>query len=1183
MERNGLESQKIKILIQGPPVILVGEKLTTLSRKQPRTLLYYLAAQSQPVSRQEICELFWPDISEEKARKNLREALSRIRTELGETDPFHAADDQIILDDSLVYSDKREFDRIVTPLLNHTIMDFNSSLPDSILLQLKRAMELCRTPSFLQGIQLEGSPGFENWKDQTNHRYTYIRLMIVERLVDHYISVGDLDSALFWLETGLETDRMNAEMNFLKLTCLRDLGKFQQMVETINLLESLYQQNDEPLPEEFVELRAKAEISRRIEDHKIPHTWPVQEDGEVNFFGRKTELEKLNWAMRRKGIILLKGEAGSGKTRLIKEFYTQQAYSPRLFYCRSNPLSVKVPFLTLLTGMEKEIREEEWSFLSRAEQEILKSFYHRYLQSSALADLPMGTDGWLPVFQDVFNLFVKLMEYAARKRPVLLVVDDAQWIDQASLSMIGYLESQHYFKRYGLLIVSKQNDENNTILRQTLLHLLRQQKLDVVNLQPFSERETSDFIQTMSGKNNSREYITNIYNYTGGNPFYLIEFMRESKRLMGVRGDPDQSVIPTPGGIKGLLMERMDMLNPVSQNVLQTAAVLGKSFSPDELEKIVDVNSDAVINALEELTRSGILKDDPNLPPVGGYTFSHEIDRELIQSWLSSARKRYLHQKAAHSILACRGQRPEISSRLAEHFEKASEPAEAVFYWLAAGRYARTAFSRSDTIKAYERAYKLIKENSYLFPVNLTYQVFSEWGDYAYDMSDVQSCETISKNCFDMGISQANGLLIGTGLSGLGRAAGMRGDTRAAEEFFQRALFHLQTHGHIAELSETYARIGIVRFNNDDYLGAKEALEEGLKFCGGDTNDPHTLEARIDNLSQLCILLVYMGWSEKALELAIEMANSCQIIKRRSASLQAHTILALAYYANGKLPKGINIALESEDAAENLQLRFWQSFLDIILGRSYLMAGDMDKAWQHTMRAIEREEYCPNSMLYDQARQGLGDIFRLVGEYDKAIKIYQSIIDTDRISLQTIESRLYLGVSLCNVGKQREGLSWINQSIELAAEKGITAVELYARLSSLLLFRTKKKLAAIEESANDLILQLQSRGSLFSNFYAKMALGFLAERRGDTRLALDTYAAIVGYCSKIGTPMLELAPLQEIIKLSQPGSLEQEEAKNRYTRLFKGLAKSATTPHVKGMVQKLRISTHKKWQYFVNG
>ncbi|MBP9040667.1 MAG: hypothetical protein KBF64_02715, partial [Anaerolineaceae bacterium] len=188
MDRNGLESQKIKILIQGPPVILVGDKLTTLSRKLPRTLLYYLAAQSQPVSRQEICGLFWPDVSEEKARKNLREALSRIRTELGEADPFYTVDDQIILDDSLVYTDKREFDRIITPLLSNAVMNFNSSLPESILLQLKRAMELCRTSRFLQGIELENSPGFENWKDQTNHWYTYVRLKIVERLADHYIS-----------------------------------------------------------------------------------------------------------------------------------------------------------------------------------------------------------------------------------------------------------------------------------------------------------------------------------------------------------------------------------------------------------------------------------------------------------------------------------------------------------------------------------------------------------------------------------------------------------------------------------------------------------------------------------------------------------------------------------------------------------------------------------------------------------------------------------------------------------------------------------------------------------------------------------------------------------------------------------------------------------------------------------
>ncbi len=396
-----------------------------------------------------------------------------------------------------------------------------------------------------------------------------------------------------------------------------------------------------------------------------------------------------------------------------------------------------------------------------------------------------------------------------------------------------------------------------------------------------------------------------------------------------------------------------------------------------------------------------------------------------------------------------------------------------------------------------------------------------------------------------MGVTQSAPLLIGTGLSGLGRAAGMRGEFQEAEEYFRRAVFHLQYIDHNAELIETYARIGTIRFNNDDYMGAREAFEEGHKLCEGKTNDPRTLEARIDDLSQLCVLLVYMGWPEKALELAQEMINDCQMVNRRSASLQAHAVLGLAYYANGNLREAIHTALETEEMAESLQLRFWQSLLDIILARSYLMTGDLDKAWQYTMRAIEREEYYPNSMLNDQARQGLGDIFRAVGAYDKAISIYQSIVDTGRISLQTIESRLYLGVSLCNAGRNQEGLSWINQSIELAAEKGIAAIEFYGRLSSLLHSRTKKNPVMLEKKSITCSKQLTPRGSLYSDFYARLALGSAAQMRGDMRLALDTYTELIGYCEKADSPMLELIPLQEIMELAQPGSPELIEAKTR--------------------------------------
>ena len=75
-----MTTPKLNILLLGPPEILLEGKPVLIKRRLNRALLFYLAAQQYPVTRDEVCGLFWPEEPEESARKNLREALSRLRT-----------------------------------------------------------------------------------------------------------------------------------------------------------------------------------------------------------------------------------------------------------------------------------------------------------------------------------------------------------------------------------------------------------------------------------------------------------------------------------------------------------------------------------------------------------------------------------------------------------------------------------------------------------------------------------------------------------------------------------------------------------------------------------------------------------------------------------------------------------------------------------------------------------------------------------------------------------------------------------------------------------------------------------------------------------------------------------------------------------------------------------------------
>ncbi len=1174
-----METQKIKILLLGSPMILVDDQLARVSRRRHRLLLYYLASRSQPITRAEICDLFWPNVPENIARKNLREALSRIKNDLGPYDIFYSVDDQIMLNVSVVNSDLREFEEIVLPLLHSTAMNTSSSLPDWMILDLKKAMDLCRTPWFLQGVDFSGSPEFEDWKEETNHWYTYVRSRIIDRLIDHFISSGNLENALVWLKAGLDADRMNTDLNYLMLTCLRDLGKFQQMIDEIDFLEEYYRKNGESLPGQFIELRSAAKTSKNSPDYADIHAWSDFEDGGERFYGRKSELERLNRALHTKGVVLVQGESGSGKTRLIKEFYNQQPYPLRLFYLSTHPLAARVPFQSLCEVLEREIKDEELNLLPIADREKLLTFYHDQLQGMKSPDLPTSTEGWLPLLQDIFNIFVKVMENAAKKRPVLFVVDDAQWIDLASLSIINYLIKNNYFRRYGLLVIVKRLENDNIPLYQSNLRLLKQRKMEVINLQCFTQNETSEFVQTALGNPVSPDLTDWLYKKTGGNPFFLTEYLRILHiHFYKKSAFFDQATIPIPETIKGLVEEKLEFLTPEVLAVLYAAAVLGSWFTPDELVKTAGLEIEKTIRALEEISKDGIIKEDPQAQSAGGYVFSHEIEREVIISKLSPARRQYLHHKAAISILECRGQQPDISSILADHFEKAAEPEQAVSFWLGAGRYYRSIYHKEETITAYERAANLITKNPFLFSRELIHQVFTEWGNYAYDLSDHQYCERISDNCLEIGKLKTDPLLIGTGLSGLGRAAGMNFEIEKAQESFQRAIFYLQRAGNIMELSEVYSRIGIVYFIQDQYLQAKEAFEEGLRIAEENTVDQGILESIINNLSQLCILLVYSGETKQAHEYAHDMVNYSRGVNRRSALVQAYSILAMTHYFSGMFTEAIKVGLEVAEIAEKLQLRFWQSLIDIVLGQSYLMTGNLDKAWLHITRAHDREAGFTNDRLYDQARMGIGLLYQMTGEYSKALATFQELVENESHSISSYESCYFMAINFENMGRSKEALKYIDRVIESASQAGLRTIELSARMTRAIISHRRMSPEKFVEEVNPLINEIENTGYYSGKFLSRWSLAIAAEKSGDITCALERYKELAAYCREIESPVLEFIPLQSIKSLAIPSSTEAASAVEQENQRLKDLLQQATIPPVKTLARKLRAKNRKTSQ-----
>ena len=1156
---------ELNILILGPPLITLKGKPIKISRKKHRAILYYLASTQKPVTRAQVCDMFWPHETEEKARKHLREALSRLRFDLLIPDVIITANDQLYLDLDKCYVDARDYFKTVYPLLSSSEMNIAGSLPDWMVIQLRYVMSLCRTFNFLQGLRVPDSPGFENWMEFSNQNYAFSRGKIIDRLIDHYISTGDFDEALLWLDKGLTADRLDFEKNFLLMNILREKGLDQQLIDYVNSLETLFKNRDEPFPDRFSDMRTKALESKKTPDYKTSRTWPLDVIGEVKFVGREAELQQLFRAYHQKGSVLLIGEAGCGKTRLLKEFFARLPYQPRLLYCQANPLSKNIAFQSLIVGLTDEIKNEEWALLSKREQEILLSFTRGNVTDSTTFNHQVQNGEWMLALQDVFNAFMKLLESTAVHRPLLFIMDDAQWLDQASIALLAFLTEQDFFSKNGLSIATLRSEESNAVLDQAIRRETRLKTLETINIHPFNKTETALFIQNVVGGKPSPVFLDRIQFKTGGNPYFLLECLRSTKLSpIDIERFSETDFCQIPSTIKALVLEKVNSFPPVYVEILQAASTIGNWFTADVLDQLVHVEKDNFLNALEEFTRSGILTVDTSIKPAGGYRFKHNLVREIIVDNLEPARKREYHLDAANAIINRRGVAPELSAIIAHHFEQAGEEFDAARFWLAAGRYARTQYSFEDTHASYNRALALISEKPFRFTEKFIHEVITELADYAYDRTDDQTCQRLYDSCLEFGSLRQSTLLIGTGWSGLGRVAVMRLQWENAIELLDKAKYHLKHADYPGESIEACSRLGILYFTLDEFEQAKNVFEEGL-LINGDYSDRRYLDARVNILTQFSLLLCQMGFPKRAHNLSVLTLNDSQLVIRKSAKMQAVIANIVTLYHVGKYREAIEAGLANYKTTELLGLRWWLSLTDLALAKSYLVLGYLDKAWEYSGKVLERENDTPTDKLLDQAREIRGTIFRLMGDYIKADEYYQLAYTGGISSAQSIECRFYSGMVAYETGRAVEGIKTMDEALALSKQKKLDNISFHSGLRRALINCHKEAADLFEAKTRPLMDEMIQRGFSFTGFYSQLIPAQTAELRRDYVSAVSHYSQAASYCAVEQLPWLELEALKKVIHLSTSEDPKMDLARGRIREILEAIAINANVPPIKGM------------------
>jgi dienelactone hydrolase/predicted Ser/Thr protein kinase len=443
------------------------------------------------------------------------------------------------------------------------------------------------------------------------------------------------------------------------------------------------------------------------------------------------------------GVVLVSGEPGIGKTRLLDETVAiARMRGLQVLTGRCHETDTAIPYLPIADALEAYARgcaPETWQRLIQTAGPEL----HAVLSDSVLKHNPFGsavvrpeTSTLLTVQADMrpTRALRNLLNEVAKEAPVLVVIDDLHWADPPSLELIHHLAL--HTREMPVLILGAYREielDRGHPLSRLLVDLNRERLLGRERVRRLSVAETGEFLTHLLGGAPPDGFAELIHEQTEGNPFFIEELVNglvEDERLVWSGHSGCHQLAPgvtieglageVPQGIRAAIGARLDRLDPTAQQVLGFASVIGRYFSLDVLIRLArghGLTEEDVERAVRRARAAQFIfaEDAPadRRDDVVGFTagaaeieadhaFDHPLIQQAVYSELDRRRRRRLHAEVGYLFEAIHAGRVGLyAERIAYHFLESDDDAKALEYSTRAGDKILRTYYDSDLALGY--------------------------------------------------------------------------------------------------------------------------------------------------------------------------------------------------------------------------------------------------------------------------------------------------------------------------------------------------------------------------------------------------------------------------------------------------------------------------------------------------
>lgn len=725
------------------------------------------------------------------------------------------------------------------------------------------------------------------------------------------------------------------------------------------------------------------------------------------FIGRDKEFKRLvnlfSQTSRGQGqTVIITGEAGVGKSTVASRLrdYAQQneawvLYGACLY---QEGMDAYLPYIDALRGFfskdSPRLPEKDRLELKRMVQEqvpLLLEFTERFQTNFGPRISPADRQGDSQK-DNMFEGIYQLISLLSTMKPLVLIIDDLHWADEASLRLFHYLSRHITGARVLLLGISRterydlQRDGKPAMIVDMLARVRREGTCEQITLYRLS-RESCDRIidKTISPALFTEEFYELIYSETKGNPLFILETLkslRDSGTIFFKEGAWYNKQVgfetAVPHRVEDVFIRRLNALNDDEREILQVAAVIGYKFDASQLSKLLEITKIRLLKNLQRVERElQILTSTEQ-----GFKFDHPMLRDLLYNETPMALRREYHLMIASDMETIHnGDYGALVGEVAQHLRRGGEHGKAapLLYQAALrsfklGAYREAGLFFADFMDSDQRSgnsqLESVSNQDLYLKLGRCHEETGRWDE---SLDTYQIFLQLSEKKED-----PKGQI--TALEHIGRIQAKHGDCETALTTYNRCLEIAKQH-HIKDVqSRLFNSLGIIHYEKGNFDQALKYFKQTIHIIDGKDGEYNQANALIN----IGIISNIRGNHNAALESYEKALEIYELKLDRKNQARTYNNIGMTYTDTGEWSKAVEAferCLELTDKVEDKQLR---ALIYLNLGKVYAEQGNVSQAQKNAAKALKMFKLMGDILNVAEAYHVFGTIYGIRGNFSEA-------------------------------------------------------------------------------------------------------------------------------------------------------------------------------------------------------